>query len=151
MGDAKFSDSPVNIRDVEYTSTKDTSDWKHVERLVEQCRPKHIPVPKGTEVKPSGFFLPRTKPGDLPYFVRRAPSWLYPVYVQDHLQQRGGYPGTTVTMIKKVEGDVFELKKDIDKFLYERYEREFIGQANEIMQKIMYRGNFDKDFKDFLK
>ena len=32
-----------------------------------------------------------------------------------------------------------------------RYEQEFIGQADEIRQKVVFRGNFDKDFKDFLK
>ena len=32
-----------------------------------------------------------------------------------------------------------------------RYEQEFIRQPNELMQKVVYRGNFDADFKDFLK
>ncbi len=36
-------------------------------------------------------------------------------------------------------------------FLDFRYEQQFIGQADEILQKIVFRGNFDKDFKDFLK
>ena len=32
-----------------------------------------------------------------------------------------------------------------------RYEQEFIRQPNELMQKVVYRGNFDADFKDFLR
>ena len=32
-----------------------------------------------------------------------------------------------------------------------RYEQEFISQANEIQQKINFRGNFEADFKEFLK
>ena len=29
--------------------------------------------------------------------------------------------GTTVTVIKKVEGNIFRLKTDLDKFLFERF------------------------------
>ena len=29
--------------------------------------------------------------------------------------------------------------------------QEFISQANELMQKVVFRGNFDADFKEFLK
>jgi hypothetical protein len=41
--------------------------------------------------------------------------------------------------------------KKLKFFLDFRYEQQFIGQADEILQKIVFRGNFDKDFKDFLK
>ena len=35
-------------------------------------------VPKDDDkIMASGFFLPRAKCGDFPYFVRRANSWLY--------------------------------------------------------------------------
>ncbi len=42
-------------------------------------------------------------------------------------------------------------KNIFKQILYFRYEQQFIGQADEILQKIVFRGNFDKDFKDFLK
>ena len=29
----------------------------------------------------SGFTMPRARPGDYPYHVKRAPSWMLPVYV----------------------------------------------------------------------
>ena len=50
-----------------------------------------------------------------------------------------------------VEGDVEMLRQDLNKFLFERYEQEFISQPNEFMQKVVFRGNFDADFKEFLK
>jgi len=55
------------------------------------------------------------------------------------------------TVIKRVEGDVNKLCEDLDQFLFQRYEQEFIRQPNELMQKVVYRGNFDADFKDFLR
>ena len=52
---------------------------------------------------------------------------------------------------RRVEGNVHSLRDDLSKFLLDRYEQEFISQANEIMQKVVFRGNFDADFKEFLK
>ena len=50
-----------------------------------------------------------------------------------------------------MEGDVSALRDDLSKFLFERYEQEFISQPNEFMQKVVFRGNFEADFKEFLK
>ena len=55
------------------------------------------------------------------------------------------------TIFRKVEGDVSALRNELSQFLFERYEQEFISQPNELMQKIVFRGNFDADFKEFLK
>ena len=43
------------------------------------------------------------------------------------------------------------LREELSNFLFEKYEQEFISQANELMQKVVFRGNFDADFKEFLK
>ena len=50
-----------------------------------------------------------------------------------------------------MEGDVEALRKELEVFLRGRYEREFMSQANEFMQKVVFRGNYDADFKEFLK
>ena len=42
-------------------------------------------------------------------------------------------------------------RKELEVFLRGRYEREFMSQANEFMQKVVFRGNYDADFKEFLK
>lgn len=150
IGDAKFSDEDVNIRDIEYTASKEPSEWLHVQHLIDVCAPRQISVPSD-EPKSSGFFMPRAKPGDFSYFVCRAPSWMYPVYVSTLINRVHPAPGVTITSLKRIEGNIFKLKEDLDKFLLDRYEREFIGQANEMKQKIIYRGNLERDLKDFLK
>ena len=62
------------------------------------------------------------------------------------------------------------LREELSEYLFEKYEQvildsdcsrrfnsisdwfqEFISQANELMQKVVFRGNFDADFKEFLK
>jgi len=150
FGEERYSNRDTNIREIKYTASQDPAEWSSVQNIIDACAPKLIPVPNTDGVQPSGFFVPTAKHGDYPYFVRRAPSWLYPVYVEIRDLHKNP-AGTTVTVIKKVEGNIFRLKTDLDKFLFERYEREFIGQANEILQKIVFRGNLGKDFKDFLK
>merc|ERR1712062_881097 len=92
---------------------------------------------------------PSAKPGDHPYHVRRAASWMLPVYVKQ--SWRKGQPGPVLTVIRKVEGDVSALRDDLSQFLFQRYEQEFISQPNEFMQKVVFRGNFEADFKEFLK
>eukprot|EP00091_Calanus_sinicus_P007384 TRINITY_DN18414_c0_g1_i1.p1 TRINITY_DN18414_c0_g1~~TRINITY_DN18414_c0_g1_i1.p1 ORF type:complete len:101 (-),score=35.66 TRINITY_DN18414_c0_g1_i1:95-397(-) len=94
--------------------------------------------------------MPTAKPGDYPYFVKRAPSWMLPVYVRQ-ASGRGGNMYPIKTTVKRVEGNVAMLREDLTEFLRQRYEQEFISQANELMQKVVFRGNFEKDFKEFLK
>ena len=121
-----------------------------MERLISLSAPKPVPVPKlapGQET-PSGFVMPTAKPGYHPYHVRRASSWLLPVYVSQ--PWRNGQPSATITTIRKVEGDVEALRQDLSKFLFERYEQEFISQPNEFMQKVVFRGNFDADFNKYV-
>ena len=42
IGDAKFSDEDVNIRDIEYTASKEPSEWFHVQHLIDVCAPRQI-------------------------------------------------------------------------------------------------------------
>ena len=74
----------------------------------------------------------------------------HPVYVSQ-ASGTGGNQNPVKTTINRVEGNVAMLRDDLTEFLTQRYEQEFISQANELMQKVVFRGNFDKDFKEFLK
>jgi len=147
FGEERFS-RPVEYQNRQYTTSSDPSEWAMVERYMHQCQPKLIPVPKQDEDCSSGFVMPTAKPGDYPYFVKRAPSWLFPVYVRqgDRINR-----SPVITTVRRVEGNVARLREDLSEFLMQRYEQEFISQANELMQKVVFRGNFDKDFKEFLK
>jgi len=134
-----------------YSVSQNPEEWKYVERLISQAKPKSTPVPEVHDSTPasSGFVMPTAKHGDYPYHVKRAPSWMLPVYVSQPI--KNGQPQSTITVIRRVEGDVAALREELSEFLFEKYEQEFISQANELMQKVVFRGNFDADFKEFLK
>ena len=73
-----------------------------MERLLEQSLPKTIPVPnvEPGRVKPSGFRMPTAKVGDHPYYVKRNPNWMLPVYVNQPWSL--GQPQATITVIRSV-------------------------------------------------
>ena len=79
---------------------QDPEEWKYVERLLDQSRPKTIPVPEVEpgKVLPSGFTMPTAKRGDSPYFVKRNPNWMLPVYVKQPWYR--GQPHATITTIR---------------------------------------------------
>ena len=54
------------------------------------------------------------------------------------------------TYIGKCEGNLFDLRDDLKKFLFERYEQEFMSQVAELYGKVKFRGDFEQDFKEFL-
>lgn len=130
--------------------SRDPAEWAAVESLLEQCRPRTVPVPQtGSGPAPSGFTMPSARPGQYPYFVRRPASWMLPVYVS---QSEGALqPGHVITTVRRVEGDVEALRQQLLQFLFSRYKQDFVSQANELMQKVVFRGNFDADFKEFLR
>ena len=91
---------------------KNPEEWRYVERLLEQSLPKTIPVPDvepGT-VKPSGFRMPTAKIGDHPYYVKRNPNWMLPVYVKQPWSS--GQPQATITVIRSVYLDFKNLNVD---------------------------------------
>ena len=79
---------------------QDPEEWNYVERLLDQSRPKTIPVPEVEpgKVLPSGFTMPTAKRGDHPYFVKRNPNWMLPVYVKQPWFR--GQPHATITTIR---------------------------------------------------
>ncbi len=55
------------------------------------------------------------------------------------------------TIIKKADGNLFQLRDDLDKMLADRYGgMEFISQVSEVNSFLRYRGDFEQDFKEFL-
>ena len=102
----EYSVSKVLIKSVILSATatlhdiQDTEEWKYVERLLDQSQPKTIPIPEVEPGKmmPSGFTMPTAKRGDNPYFVKRNPNWMLPVYVKQPWFQ--GQPHATITTIR---------------------------------------------------
>ena len=54
------------------------------------------------------------------------------------------------TKIKRADGNLFALRKDLDKMLMEKYDMEFISQVAEVNSSVIYRGDFEEEFKNFL-
>jgi len=152
FGDNRFW-KKIDNKKWEFVATQNPEEWKYVDRLVEAAKSKTVPVPKLDSVAASGFLMPLAKPKDYTYFVRRTLNHMLPVYVSKLAVDNNGASdkGITITSVKKVEGDVFKLREDLCEFLLQRYEQEFISQPDELRQKVVFRGNFESDFKDFLK
>ena len=55
-----------------------------------------------------------------------------------------------ITKLRKAEGNLFQLRKDIDDFLFARYKREFICQISELQNMLLYSGDFEDELKEFL-
>ena len=54
------------------------------------------------------------------------------------------------TTIKRADGNLFALRKDLDKMLMQKYGMEFISQVAEVNSYVRYRGDFEEEFKNFL-
>ena len=57
---------------------------------------------------------------------------------------------TLITKLKKAEGNLFQLRKDLDDFLYAKYKREFICQVSELQNQLIWSGDFEDEIKEFL-
>ena len=55
-----------------------------------------------------------------------------------------------ITRLRKAEGNLFQLRKEIDDFLFARYKREFICQVSELQNMLLYNGDFEDELKEFL-
>ena len=130
----------------EFELSSDQSEWNYVERLLPLRIVPPLPRPPNKDGSyPSGFCAPRIKPGDLPYHVSRTRSHMLPVYtVFNRLDL------LVTTHISRCDGNLHQLKEDLNNFLTDRYEREFMSQAAELYGKVKFRGDFEQDFKEFL-
>jgi len=148
FGEARFAEVELNIQNRNFSVSSNPEEWKFVERLIP---PALIPAITPKESFPSGFELPKISPEEAiekyEYFVGRPVSQMLPVYLiissNDHFE-------SVSTKIGKCEGNLYKLREDIDNFLEKRYKREFIAQVSELQQCLLYRGEFEEEFKEFL-
>ncbi|XP_006911180.1 39S ribosomal protein L49, mitochondrial-like [Pteropus alecto] len=118
-------------------------EYKFVERLLP---PTSIPKPPKHEhyPTPSGWQPPRGTPPDLPYFVRRSRMHNIPVYKDITHGNR------QMTVIRKVEGDIWALQKDVEDFLSPLLGKAPITQVNEVTGTLRVKGYFDQQLKAWL-
>ena len=86
----------------------------------------------------------------------RTTSHMLPVYCEvqviyaDEIKGRKEDEEILITKLRKAEGNLFQLRKDIDDFLFARYKREFICQISELQNMLLYSGDFEDELKEFL-
>ncbi|XP_028265962.1 large ribosomal subunit protein mL49 [Parambassis ranga] len=119
-----------------------TEEYVFVERLIP---PSRIPSPpKHAGVTPSGWIPPADSPPPLPYMIRRSRMHNVPVYTDlTHGNRK-------LTLIRKVEGDIWALEKDVREYLKEVTGQELPTQVNEVTMTLKVKGHFDKELKDWL-
>ncbi|XP_031589806.1 39S ribosomal protein L49, mitochondrial-like [Oreochromis aureus] len=119
-----------------------TEEYKYVERLIP---PSRIPTPpKHTGPTPSGWIPPADSPPPLPYTIRRSRMHNIPIYTDVTNSNR------KLTLIRKVEGDIWALEKDVRQYLQEVTGKELPTQVNEVTMTLKVKGHFDKELKDWL-
>lgn len=119
-----------------------TEEYKFVERLIP---PSRIPAPpKHAGVTPSGWNPPADSPPHLPYMIRRSRMHNIPVYTDLTNGSR------RTTLIRKVEGDIWALEKDVKQYLKEVTGKELPTQVNEVTMTLKVKGHFDLDLKEWL-
>ncbi|XP_045631558.1 39S ribosomal protein L49, mitochondrial isoform X1 [Ursus americanus] len=118
-------------------------EYQFVERLLP---PTSIPKPPKHEhyPTPSGWQPPRDPPPNLPYFVRRSRMHNIPVYKDITHGNR------QMTVIRKVEGDIWALQKDVEDFLSPLLGKTPVTQVNEVTGTLWVKGYFDQQLKAWL-
>ncbi|KAM4563738.1 large ribosomal subunit protein mL49 [Odontesthes bonariensis] len=122
--------------------SESTEEYKFVERLIP---PSRVPdPPKHAGPTPSGWVPPADSPPPLPYMIRRSRMHNIPVYTDlTHGNRK-------MTLVRKVEGDIWALEKDVKQYLKEVTGKELPTQVNEVTMTLKVKGHFDKELKDWL-
>ncbi|MBN3289369.1 RM49 protein, partial [Polypterus senegalus] len=123
--------------------TESTEEYKYVERLIP---PSSVPTPPKHDQypTPSGWRPPAAVPPALPYMVRRSRMHNVPVYSDITHGNR------KMTIVRKIEGDIWALEKDLKDFLTHTSGTTPLMQVNEVNMSIRIKGSFDKDLKSWL-
>lgn len=129
-------------RDKRAAITESTEEYKFVERLIP---PTRIPEPpKHVGAAPSGWTPPAESPPSLPYMIRRSRMHNIPVYSDlTHGNRK-------LTLIRKVEGDIWALEKDVREYLRQVAGKELPTQVNEVTMTLKVKGHFEQELKDWL-
>ncbi|XP_047218021.1 mitochondrial ribosomal protein L49 [Girardinichthys multiradiatus] len=134
--------STAAAQDKKSAIIESTEDYKFVERLIP---PSRIPdPPKHVGATPSGWIPPAESPPPLPYMIRRSRMHNIPVYSDlTHGNRK-------MTLVRKVEGDIWALEKDVKEYLKQVTGKELPTQVNEVTMTLKVKGHFDQQLKDWL-
>ncbi|XP_012732996.1 mitochondrial ribosomal protein L49 [Fundulus heteroclitus] len=117
-------------------------DYKFVERLIP---PSRVPdPPKHVGAAPSGWIPPAETPPALPYMIRRSRMHNIPVYSDLTNGNR------KTTLVRKVEGDIWALEKDVREHLRRVTGKELPTQVNEVTMTVKVKGHYEQELKAWL-
>uniref|UniRef100_A0A336LTM0 Large ribosomal subunit protein mL49 n=1 Tax=Culicoides sonorensis TaxID=179676 RepID=A0A336LTM0_CULSO len=120
---------------------KNPPEWIHVEALLPQ---KMVPVPKQTEYS-SIWKYPTVTNGQYPYMIYRNKNHMIPVYLKHtHRGLR------KLTMVKRVDGDIWQLNKELKDFVEKKTGKEILTRVNEMSSQIHLRGDFVEIVSEYL-
>ncbi|XP_071452338.1 large ribosomal subunit protein mL49 [Hetaerina americana] len=134
-----LTQTPVTptIEAIDYEVSKCPKEWQCVERLLP---PKVVPEPLVKTEYPSGWQPPKESSAELPYYVERSKNHMPGVYLMKQIR------GQRVrTKIRRVNGDIWALERDLKAYLEEKHQRIIVSQINEVTRYILFRGDFVND------
>ncbi|XP_056130885.1 mitochondrial ribosomal protein L49 [Lampris incognitus] len=119
-----------------------TDEYHYVERLIP---PSRVPQPpRHDKPPPSGWVPPPEVPPPLPYMIRRSRMHNIPVYSDI---THGNRP---TTLVRRVEGDIWALEKDVKEFLKQAADKDLPTRVNEVTMTLRVKGKFDVELKEWL-
>ena len=137
-----------NLQSRDYSVSTSPQDWQFVERLLPATLKPAVPK---LDRYPSGFLPQKNGPDEsvemYQYYVGRTFNHMLPVYLDSLCKDNSEHLFTTV---KRAEGNLYQLRKDIDDFLFAMYKREFICQVSELQNSLRYKGDLQEEIKIFL-
>lgn len=155
----------------EFEITSDPDEWKHVENLFMNKNiaepPKEAP-PNSKWYPVSGnfslqmhnilsFYYLKVKSNQflfyfvdeakkLPYFLSRTKNHQVPVYLRRY--QNGL---RRITEIRKIEGDIYQLEKELRPFVEQEFQRRTVSHIDEYSGILKFHGDFVEPVKKFLR
>ncbi|KAI4465389.1 mitochondrial 39s ribosomal protein l49 [Holotrichia oblita] len=127
---------------IKYEVSKNSNEWKYVERILP---PKVIPEPKYLTEYPSGWKPQEKSAEDLPFYTTRTKNHMIPVYLKT------SHRGTKrLTYVKKIQGDIWQMEKELLQFLQEEQVRPIRSQVNELAKHICFHGDYVNAIKYYL-
>ncbi|CAH1160240.1 unnamed protein product [Phaedon cochleariae] len=135
------------LEDVEtnrkYDITRDPDEWNSVERILP---PTTVPEPIKKKSYPSGWKPSAVNLNHMSYYIERTKNHMLPVYLK--LCARGT---RRHTLVRKVKGDIFEMEKQLLKFLQKESFKPIRSQVNEFAGYIRMNGDFVNATKFWLE
>jgi len=120
-----------------------TADWKYVDRLIPPLVIPDYPV-KDSYV--SGWKPPADSALSNQFFVKRTKNHMIPVYLNFEAvrDQR------KITLIKNIEGDIWELERLLKEHIQTTQSKTIISQVHEVAMQIKFRGDYVNIVKKWL-